>query len=353
MRLLSWSWAVAALAMAPFVIPWAYASIVLNYLVLGDFDGVLPGLGATPARRVSMGAHMVLGAVALFLGPSQFSPALRRRVPRLHRWSGRLYVASACGASLCGCFFVLLKGFKLSGGYNMGAAFLLAGGWFGVAAAMTAVRARQQRYAAHRAWAIRSYSQVLAPMLYRYWYVAATALFGYRPPREAREYPGGTCDGDTCADYFRPFDMLHAWTYWLSSVLVAELLVHALRRAPPPERALEKPRLRAHLLTGGPADTAPEQGAGCGRAADDAEDAEAPEAAAVDAAAAAAAPSAAAVEEDTSRGGEARASGGAKLAFDAAGGVVALVAIACSSAIFAAMPALPRPGSSATNATAL
>jgi hypothetical protein len=125
------------------------------------------------------------------------------------------------------------------------------------------------------------------------------------------------------------------------------------RRAPPPERALEKPRLRAHLLTGGPADTAPEQGAGCVRAADDAEAALAPEAAAVDAAAAAAAPSAAAVEEDTSRGGEARASGGAKLAFDAAGGVVALVAIACSSAIFAAMPALPRPGPSATNATAL
>ena len=172
-------------------IPWAYASIVLNYLVLGDFDGVLPGLGATPARRVSMGAHMVLGAVALFLGPSQFSPALRRRVPRLHRWSGRLYVASACGASLCGCFFVLLKGFKLSGGYNVGAAFLLAGGWFGVAAAMTAVRARQQRYAAHRAWAIRSYSQVLAPMLYRYWYVAATALFGCRPIAAARACADG------------------------------------------------------------------------------------------------------------------------------------------------------------------
>ena len=49
-------------------IPWAYASIVINYLVLGDFDGVLPGLGATPARRVSMGAHIVLGAVA-FPGP--------------------------------------------------------------------------------------------------------------------------------------------------------------------------------------------------------------------------------------------------------------------------------------------
>lgn len=112
-------------------------------------------------------------------------------MPRLHRWSGRLYVASACGASLCGCFFVLLKGFKLSGGYNMGAAFLLAGGWFGVAAAMTAVRARQQRYAAHRAWAIRSYSQVLAPMLYRYWYVAATALFGCRPIAAARACTDG------------------------------------------------------------------------------------------------------------------------------------------------------------------
>ena len=129
--------------------------------------------------------------------PSRFSLArVNSRRPsvggcRGHRWSGRLYVASACGASLCGCFFVLLKGFKLSGGYNMGAAFLLAGGWFGVAAAMTAVRAWQQRYAAHRAWAIRSYSQVLAPMLYRYWYVAATALFGCRPIAAARACADG------------------------------------------------------------------------------------------------------------------------------------------------------------------
>ena len=87
----------------------------------------------------------------------------------------------------------------------------------------------------------------------------------YRPPREAREYPGGTCDGDTCADYFRPFDMLHARRTRPRPWHVRG------RRAPPPERALEKPRLRAHLLTGGPADTAPEQGAGCVRAADDAE----------------------------------------------------------------------------------
>jgi hypothetical protein len=33
---------------------------------------------------------------------------------------------------------------------------------------------------------------------------------------------------DTCAVYYRWFDMVHCWTYWLSSWLVAEVVIHYL-----------------------------------------------------------------------------------------------------------------------------
>src|ERR1700754_1407662 len=39
--------------------------------------------------------HGVAGAIALLLAPFQFSARLRRRLPRMHRVFGRLYVAGA------------------------------------------------------------------------------------------------------------------------------------------------------------------------------------------------------------------------------------------------------------------
>ena len=42
------------------------------------------------------------------------------------------------------------------------------------------------------------------------------------------------CKADgTCSEYYRWFDMIHCWTYWLSSWLVAEVVIHYL---PPLEK---------------------------------------------------------------------------------------------------------------------
>src|SRR5262245_8817520 len=52
--------------------------------------------------------HVGTASLALLIGPFQFWTALRTRIPRLHRWAGRLYVAGCVAAGLSG--FVLALG---------------------------------------------------------------------------------------------------------------------------------------------------------------------------------------------------------------------------------------------------
>jgi hypothetical protein len=46
--------------------------------------------------------HAVFASVALIVGPFQFVPGLRARLPKLHRWTGRLYVVSCLVAGAAG-----------------------------------------------------------------------------------------------------------------------------------------------------------------------------------------------------------------------------------------------------------
>src|SRR4051812_11576176 len=48
--------------------------------------------------------HALAGALALFLGPLQFSDTLRKRFIRWHRIAGRLYVAGALIAGTLGVY---------------------------------------------------------------------------------------------------------------------------------------------------------------------------------------------------------------------------------------------------------
>jgi hypothetical protein len=141
-------------------------------------------------------------------------------------------------SSVMGLAFIGLKG-KLVGGYNMSVAFAAAGLAIGILAFKTWQTARAAKtshphldFTSHRNWAIRSYSQILSPMLYRYWYLCLLLFDWYQGPRENKL--GAMCQADdTCPDYYRWFDMVHCWTYWLSSWLVAEVVIHYL---PPLEK---------------------------------------------------------------------------------------------------------------------
>ena len=60
-----------------------------------------PTLARLATFRWWLFPHVTGGAIALIVGPLQFSSTLRRRFPALHRWVGRLYVlAVTLSASL-------------------------------------------------------------------------------------------------------------------------------------------------------------------------------------------------------------------------------------------------------------
>ena len=53
--------------------------------------------------------HGIAGALALFLGLSQFSDALRQRFLRWHRWIGRIYVGAVAVAAPLGAWIEYIK----------------------------------------------------------------------------------------------------------------------------------------------------------------------------------------------------------------------------------------------------
>lgn len=59
----------------------------------------------------------------------------------------------------------------------------------------------------------------------------AAAVLGYRIVESYDGGSGQTCNSNNvCHDYLRPFDAIHVWTYWIFSLIVGEIIVHAMRR---------------------------------------------------------------------------------------------------------------------------
>jgi uncharacterized membrane protein len=94
--------------------------------------------------------HTLAGALALLIGPLQFSTRFRRRRLKLHRVLGRIYVLSVFVGSFTG--IALAAGRPGLPGTSMQAA-----AWM-VCTTAAFVTARNRQIAAHRQWMARSYA---------------------------------------------------------------------------------------------------------------------------------------------------------------------------------------------------
>lgn len=100
--------------------------------------------------------HVITAAVALVLGPFQFSATLRRRYPVVHRWTGRIYACAVLIASslalYIGVAFEIPENRWLMG--SMAGLWLLATafGWLAV---------RNRDFNQHQLWFMRSYGLTL------------------------------------------------------------------------------------------------------------------------------------------------------------------------------------------------
>lgn len=252
-------------ATALVIVSWLSAAIFGAY-ILAFFGGVaasgaadrwnesLIGLhdARTPPATLAIGAHFITGGVLLLLGPVQLIGPLRRSLPAVHRWLGRLYVTCAALAGAGGLIFIVTKG--TIGGATMNIGFGLYGALMVVCSILTYAHARAARYEVHRAWAIRLFALAVGSWLYRmeygFWFLVA--------------------DGVGHTTHFNGwFDAVMAFSFYLPNLVVAELFIRARRSPggrssiwppprscwPPPPSSWSRPG-RSPRTIGGPASSA-------------------------------------------------------------------------------------------------
>ena len=186
-----------------------YALGVYGFLPLGA--AVQPEMRASFAtHRTGIYLHVFASALALVLGPLQFSSRLRTARPGLHRWSGRFYLGVGV---LLGGLAGLFMAIHAAGGpaARLGFACLALAWLFTGGQAYRAIRAGET--ASHRRWMIRNYALTFAAVTLRLW------------------LPAGVVSGI-------PFEVAYpvvAWLCWVPNLVAAELLLRRTR-GPSPER---------------------------------------------------------------------------------------------------------------------
>jgi uncharacterized membrane protein len=154
--------------------------------------------------------HVVPGAVYLAFGLLQFSATLRRRHPAVHRWSGRVLLATMLATSISAFYFAFLMPF---GGAAETAAIALFGGIFVVASIRGWMAIRRRDAARHREWMIRAFAVAVAISVIR---VIGAVLDIVLTPR-----------GVAGRDMF----VLSLWTGWIVTVIAAEGWIRLTRQA--------------------------------------------------------------------------------------------------------------------------
>lgn len=132
-----------------------------------------------------LAGHLLFTVVILLGGALQLWPLLRRRVPALHRWNGRVYLLSALILSVGGLAMVWTReGVGLGGtgqrlGISLNALLILAFAWLGWRAA------RSRRFDAHRRWMLRLFLVVAGVWFFRIglmlWLIVNRGPVGFDP----------------------------------------------------------------------------------------------------------------------------------------------------------------------------
>lgn len=132
----------------------------------GDDVGLAPTYAeASPFIQAALYVHIVGGAVALVGGALQFWRGLRERMPRVHRWIGRVYLVGVAVGGTAGLVIAPSSPAGYVGLFGFGALAVLwlITGW----RAYRAIRHRD--VPSHQAWMIRNYALTYAGVTLRIW----------------------------------------------------------------------------------------------------------------------------------------------------------------------------------------
>lgn len=183
-----------------------YAVAAYGFLPLGSL--VHPEMSVVfRANMPGIYAHVFGAAVALALGPFQFSARLRTKRPALHRWLGRVYLG--VGILVGGVSGLYLAFYSYGGAIAHGGFALLALLWlYSGLRAYLSIRARD--VAAHRRWMVRNFALSFAAVTLRIYLPSAMAA-------------------GIAFEFAYP---IISWLCWVPNLIAAELLVNRKLRTP-------------------------------------------------------------------------------------------------------------------------
>jgi len=176
------------------------------------WNNVLPEIyvPGRPAASVGIGLHFAAGGLILILGGIQLIESLRNRFPRVHRWTGRVYVFASIITAMGGLWFIVIRG--TVGGTVMNVGFGLYGILTFLAAVQTVRYAMARQFSIHQAWAWRLFALAIASWLYRMeyglWFLVA-------------DNAGHTDDFRGAFDYFMDF------FFYVPNLIIVELMIRA------------------------------------------------------------------------------------------------------------------------------
>lgn len=136
-----------------------------------------------PMGNGMFGLHVLFAVVIIVGGVMQLLPALRRRLPWLHRWVGRVYMAAAAILAAGGIGLILWRG--AVGNAAMHAGTISNGVAILVCAGFAWDRARRKSFDQHRRWALRLFLCVSGVWFFRvglmFWLLLFRAPVGFDP----------------------------------------------------------------------------------------------------------------------------------------------------------------------------
>jgi hypothetical protein len=137
-----------------FILGFYYPSSLSGHFAAWDAKPNIEGFTAGDTRgNLMFAAHVLVAAVMTAAGLIQLLPMVRRRWPKLHRASGRIFLFTSAMLAIGGFWLVWVRGtmMTLVGGIgiSVNAVLIL---WFATSAWRTAV---QRRFVEHRRWALR------------------------------------------------------------------------------------------------------------------------------------------------------------------------------------------------------
>lgn len=171
--------------------------------------GYIPGDGL---GNVILAVHLVLAVIITLGGPLQLIPQIRSRFPAFHRWTGRVYLATALLISPAGLYLIWIRGGVVGGlvqhlGTSLNAVLIL------LFAALALRTAMARQFSAHRRWALRLYLAVSGVWFFRvglmFWLIVNQGPAGFDP----KTFLGPFLDFLAFAQYLVPLGVLQLYFY--------------------------------------------------------------------------------------------------------------------------------------------